>query len=210
MFRTPSTSRHDGAALTSGQLDDGFVSMVQRSLELHSRTAAGAAIDEMVLAAMIAALVDGGYVLIDLSTAGASTGSSVNSSGAHHARFEDPETRSRVSIALGTVGDPMTESGQRPPARLVVGYSEQVPNFNQVGQALRQEVASAFVGSSAPGAVTFEAEISSGYVTAQIDLLVELESYVNSNLDIDRELLERQVLSVIHTLQSFTRARFGN
>jgi len=189
------------------ELDDEFVALVSRSQELHRASPAGNAHDEMVLAGIIAALVDSGYVLIDVSTEGASTAGSVNSSGAHHLRFEEPEARSRVSVALQR---PNADGGAAVPTQLIVGYSEQVPNFNQVGQALRQEVASAFVVSPAPGTVTFDAEIATGYVTAQVDLLIELDSYVSPSFEIDHALLRRQLAAVVHTLRSFTRARFGD
>ncbi|MEI8083124.1 MAG: hypothetical protein WCI74_14905, partial [Actinomycetes bacterium] len=95
-------------------------------------------------------------------------------------------------------------------AAVIIGYGERVPNFTKVGQAVRQEMQSSFIASPEPGTVTFDADISSGYVYAQIDLLLELEKYVDEDLQVDHELLRRQLASVVYTMKTFIETRFGS
>ncbi len=68
---------------------------------------------------------------------------------------------------------------------------------------------STFVLSPEPGTVTFDADLSSGYVYAQIDLLLELDSYVAEDLAVDHDLLRRHLASVVYTMKTFVQTRFG-
>lgn len=209
------------AALMSGmtdqQLDDEFMALVGRSWELYKETEFATAIDEAMLGGIITAMVDCGFVLIDLNTAspwaavGATTDvGSTPTSGHHQLRFEEPTTHARVAVSLAHLTpDAATAKVIGHRAAAIVGYGERVPNFAKVGQAVRQEVMSSFVVSPEPGTVTFDADMSSGYVYAQIDLLLELERYVDQQLAVDHELLRRHLASVVYTMQTFVETRFG-
>jgi len=69
---------------------------------------------------------------------------------------------------------------------------------------------SSFVVSPEPGTVTFDADLSSGYVYAQIDLLLELDRYVSEDLSVDHDLLRRHLASVVYTMKTFVQSRFGS
>lgn len=212
------------AALMSGmtdqELDDEFIDLVGRSWDMYKETEFATSIDEATLGGVITAMVDCGFVLIDLSTASAWAASAATTttvdvgstvSMAHHQlRFEEPSTHARVTMSLEHLTpDPAVAKliGHR--ASVIIGYGERVPNFTKVGQALRQEVQSTFIASPEPGTVTFDADLSSGYVYAQIDLLLELERYIDEHLDVDHELLRRHLASVVYTMKTFIQARFG-
>ncbi len=94
-------------------------------------------------------------------------------------------------------------------AAAVIGYGRRIPEFGKVGQAVKQEMQSTFIASPEPGTVTFDADISSGYVYAQIDLLMEIERYVDEHLAVDHELLRTHIASVVYTMKTFIDARFG-
>ncbi|MFI0433427.1 MAG: DUF4339 domain-containing protein [Candidatus Nanopelagicales bacterium] len=217
----PGAAPNASAALMSGmadqELDDEFMALVSRSWELYKETEFAMAIDEAMLGGVITAMVDCGFVLIDLNTASpwavASTATEVGSTatvGHHQLRFEEPTTHARVAVSLEHLTpDPATAKVMGHRASAIIGYGERVPNFNQVGQAVRQEVQSSFIASPEPGTVTFDADMSSGYVYAQIDLLLELERYVDSQLAVDHELLRRHLASVVYTMQTFIETRFG-
>ncbi len=217
------------AALMSGlsdqELDDEVVALVNRSWKLYKETEFATSIDEAMLGGVITALVDCGFVLIDLETPGAGLAAAPAQSGItvetgaaspvpvrnNSLRFEEPETHARVVVELEHLTPDVATSkliGHR--AAVVVGYGERVPNFSQVGQAVRQEVQSGWIASPEPGTVTFDADISSGYVYAQIDLLLELDRYVGEDLSVDHDLLRRHLASVVYTMQTFIRARFGS
>lgn len=212
------------AALMSGmtdqELDDEFIDLVARSWEMYKETEFATSIDEATLGGVITAMVDCGFVLIDLNTASpwaaAATTTAVDVGStptlAHHQlRFEEPSTHARVTMSLEHLTpDPAVAKliGHR--ASVIIGYGERVPNFTKVGQALRQEVQSTFIASPEPGTVTFDADLSSGYVYAQIDLLLELERYIDEHLDVDHDLLRRHLASVVYTMKTFIQARFGS
>lgn len=198
------------------ELDDEFIALVARSWELYKETELATSIDEVMLGGVITAMVDSGFLLIDLSTAGvvapttAETGVSLPPA-QHDLRFEEPTTGARVTMSLRHLtADAATAKLVGHRAEAVIGYGERVPNFSQVGQALRQEVASSFIASPEPATVSFDADMSSGYVYAQIDLLLELGRYVSDELEVDHALLRRHLASVVYTMQTFVRTRFAS
>lgn len=217
----PAAPATASAALMSGmtdqELDDEFISLLNRSWEMYKETEFATSIDEAMLGGVITAMVDCGFVLIDLNTASSLAAAnaavgvdSTVTAGHHQLRFEEPQTHSRVNLSIQHLTpDPAAAKliGHR--ASAIVGYGERVPNFSQVGQALRQEVQSGFIASPEPGTVTFDADLSSGYVYAQIDLLLELERYVDEHLDVDHDLLRKHLASLVYTLRMFVAARFG-
>ena len=198
------------AALMSGmsdqELDDAFIGLVGRSWEMYKETEFATSIDEAMLGGVITALVDCGFVLIDMETASVWAGAS----GSHRLRFEEPADHSRVNVSLQHLTpDPAVAKMIGHRAQAVIGYGQRVPEFSKVGNAIKQELKSSFVVSPEPGTVTFDADITSGYVYAQIDLLMEIERYVDEHLDVDHELLRKHVASVIYTMKTFIQARFG-
>jgi hypothetical protein len=131
--------------------------------------------------------------------------------GTHDLRFEVPTTGARVTVTLQHLTPDLASAsviGHR--ARLEVGYGERLGNAGQIGQALRSEVASAFVAAPEPGTVTFDADLSSGYVYASIDVLVEPDRYVDDALTVDHDLLRRHIAALVHTMRTFVRTRFAS
>lgn len=232
--RTASEALMSG--LTDQELDDEFIGLVGRSWEMYKETEHATSIDEAMLGGIITALVDCGFVLIDLETAGGLLGAAATGTGtgtgtatttttttttttvdsaataAHHQlRFEEPQTRARVTVAMEHLTPDVASAkmiGHR--ASAIIGYGERVNDFARVGQAVRQEMQSSFVLSPEPGTVTFDADMSSGYVYAQIDLLLELDRYVDEDLTADHELLRRHLASVVYTMKMFVQSRFGS
>ncbi len=219
------------SGLTDQELDDEFIGLVSRSWELYKETEFATSIDETTLGGVITALVDCGFVLIDLETAGAlygavaadpAVGTTTTTTGganvgstataAHHQlRFEEPDTHARVTVALEHLTPDVASAkmiGHR--ASAIIGYGQRVKEFNKVGQAIRQEMQSNLVLSPEPGTVTFDADLSSGYVYAQIDLLLELDRYVSEDLAVDHDLLRRHLASVVYTMKMFVQSRFGS
>lgn len=206
----PTAPATASAALMSGlsdqELDDQFIDLVGRSWEMYKETEYATSIDEAMLGGMITALVDCGFALIDLETANMWSGAA----GGHRLRFEEPADHSRVNVSLRHLTpDPAVAKMIGHRASAVIGYGQRVPQFTKVGQAVKQEVQSGFIASPEPGTVTFDADLSSGYVYAQIDLLLEIERYVDEHLDVDHELLRKHIASVVYTMKTFIQARFG-
>ncbi len=208
------------SGLTDQQLDDEFIALIDRSWEMYKETEFATSIDEAMLGGVITAMVDCGFALIDLNTArpwgaaaasGTTTTATPAPSASHELRFEEPQTQARVALSLQHLTpDPAAAKMIGHRAAVVIGYGARVPNFTRVGQALRQEVQSSFIASPEPGTVTFDADISSGYVYARIDLLLELQRYVDDHLAVDHELLRRHLASVVYTMKTFIESRFGS
>lgn len=213
------------SGLTDQQLDDEFIGLIDRSWEMYKETEFATSIDEAMLGGVITAMVDCGFALIDLNTAspwGTAAAASTTAttatatatpapSASHVLRFEEPQTQARVALSMQHLTpDPAAAKMIGHRAAVVIGYGARVPNFTRVGQALRQEVQSSFIASPEPGTVTFDADISSGYVYAQIDLLLELQRYVDDHLAVDHELLRRHLASVVYTMKTFIESRFGS
>lgn len=213
------------AGLSDQELDDEFMGLIKRSWEVYKESEHALSIDEAMLAGIITALVDCGYVLIDLATEGAApaasttTTTTTSTAGAaamtavvrgHQLRFEEPATGFRVTVELDHLtADAAAAKTLGQLAAVVIGYGERVPNFSQVGQAIRQELAASFIASPEPGTVSWDADMSSGYVYAEIDLILELDRYVDASLDVDQDLLRRHIASVVNTLRTFVRVRFN-
>lgn len=223
----PAASAALMSGLTDQQLDDEFIALVGRSWEMYKETEFATSIDEAMLGGVITAMVDCGFVLIDLNTASPwaamaapattttadatpNVGSTVTA--AHHElRFEEPASHARVLVSIEHLTpDPAVAKMIGHRASAIIGYGERVPNFSKVGQAVRQEMQSSFIASPEPGTITFDADISSGYVYAQIDLLLELSRYVSEDLTVDHDVLRRHIASVVYTMKTFINARFGS
>ncbi len=223
---SPAASAALMSGLTDQELDDQFIELVGRSWEMYKETEFATSIDEAMLGGVITALVDCGFVLIDLNTASPwaamattttttadaspNVGSTVTA--AHHElRFEEPASHARVLVSIEHLTpDPAVAKMIGHRASAIIGYGERVPNFAKVGQAVRQEMQSSFIASPEPGTITFDADLSSGYVYAQIDLLLELGRYVSDDLAVDHDMLRRHLASVVYTMKTFINARFGS
>ena len=226
----PAGPSHATDALMDGlsdqQLDDEFIALIDRSWAMYKETEKATTIDEVLLGGIITAMVDSGFVMIDITSGslfGAAAPAPVPSTtttvpaapalpaGTHDLRFEVPTTGARVTVTLQHLTPDLASSsviGHR--ARLEVGYGERLGNATQIGQALRSEVASAFVAAPEPGTVTFDADISSGYVYATIDVLVEPDRYVDDSLTVDHDLLRRHIAALVHTMRTFVHTRFAS
>ncbi|MDP4015484.1 MAG: DUF4339 domain-containing protein [Candidatus Nanopelagicales bacterium] len=208
------------SGLTDQELDDQFIDLIDRSWVMYKETEFATSIDEVMLGGVVTALVDCGFALIDLGTAGTPAATTTTTTGAgaapvipncHELRFEEPQTHSRVTLTLKHLTpDPAVAKMIGHRAEVVIGYGQRVPNFTRVGQALRQEVQSSFIVSPEPGTVTFDADLSSGYVYAQVDLLLDLGRYVDEHFAVDNDLLRRHLASVVYTMQTFVQSRFGS
>lgn len=183
---------------TDGDLDAVFAGLVQESWHYHHLVENTLRVDDLLVGALITVTLDAGNVLIDLTSDGTN----------HFLRFEDPEDRARVTMALTHLTRDVTMAkavGQR--ASLVVGYGEPMKSFGRVMDALRKETKSGYVTTAEPGVVTFDADSESQYVYAQISLYLDVDQYVGEELEVEYALLAGHVTATIHALRKFLRGR---
>ena len=74
-------------------------------------------------------------------------------------------------------------------AHVVIGYGRQVQNAAKLWDTVKSEVKSGFLDTDEPGAITTDADLSSGYIYAQIPLLLDLEVYFGDSYEVKYEIL---------------------
>ncbi len=180
------------------ELDAVFAGLVKESWHYHNLVENTGRMDEVLLGALITATLDRGHVLIDLTSDGTN----------HFLRFEDPDNRARVTMAMTHLTRDVTTAkavGQR--ASLVVGYGEPIKSFGRVLNAIHQETKSGYLGRAEPGIVTFDADSESQYLYAQVDLYLAIDEYVDELFVIDYAKLGAHVGATVHALRKFLRGR---
>jgi hypothetical protein len=195
----PAPTSADPAALGDDELDAVFVGMVRDSWAWLAQQRFAGHIDEVFLGAIITSTLDTGYVLIDLT-----------SDGSHHfLRFENLADQSRLLVRLTHLTPSLAVSkvlGQR--ASVVIGYGERVGNFTKIFSAIQAEMKSSFLREADPGTITVDGDMNTGYVYCNVDLYLDIDTYVASNYAIDYARLATHVAGVTHALRKYLRGRF--
>lgn len=175
-----------------------FGSLVKKSWEYFHQQERATLIDEVLVGAVITSTLDNGFSLIDLRSSGES----------HHLRFEELQSRSRIIVQLRHLTPTLLASrvlGHQ--ASVIIGYGEPVADFGRVWQALKAEYKSGFITNAEPGTITVDADVTAGYVYVQIDLLWNIDDYVQPDLTVDYALLTTHVGSCVHALRKYLHGR---
>jgi hypothetical protein len=180
------------------ELDKVFAGLVESSWKYHHLLEDTQRYDEVLVGGLITAALDTGRALLDINSDGTN----------HFLRFEDPEDRSRVSMAITHLTRDVTTAkavGQR--AAVTVAYGEAITKFGQVIDAMRKEAKSGYVRSAEPGIVTFDKEDESKYLYAQIDLFLDIDDYISKKFEVDYDKLGLAVSGCVHALRKFLKGR---
>ena len=182
------------------QMEQLFTQLVHTSWKRYNEQYQNQKIDEVLVGAMIAANVKSGYLLIDLNSDGVS----------HYLRLEDPQTHSRVILQLRNHAEDLTVArvlGRL--ATVTVGYGEKAPNLGTVWGAFKTELKSMLMATAEPGVITFDADLTGGYIYAQVPLILNLDDYVASDLKVNLPLLQEHVGATVHSLRKYLRGRLA-
>lgn len=177
-----------------------FVDLVAKSWKRHEERTRNSQTDDLLVGAIIASSVNQGWALIDLGSNGSS----------HMLRFDHAASRTRLVVEVMSLGEDLATAkilGRL--ANVEVGYGMRVDNMNQVLQAVKSEIKSAMLVSSEPGVITVDGDISTGYVYAQITLLLDLDEYLTGPLQVDYAKLQGHLGAVVHSLNKYLRGRLG-
>lgn len=186
--------------MTESQQRQVFRELVEHTLKKARETFASERVDDVLLGSVIASTVKSGCALIGLNSDG------VN----HHLRFEDLTDHSRLLFRLTHLSEDVTVARvQGHLGHVVFGYGERAPSFTQAALKLRAETTSLFAGSIEPGVVSFAADKGSGYVYAQISLLLDLGRYIRQDLGVELERLTADIESVVEGLRKVLRGRIA-
>ena len=180
------------------ELDGVFAGLVESSWKYHHLLQDTQRFDDVLVGALITATLDTGRALLDINSDGTN----------HFLRFEDPNDRSRVSMAITHLTRDVTTAravGQR--AAVTVAYGEAIVRFGQVVEAMRKQAKSGYVKSAEPGIVTFDKDDASKYLYAQMDLYLDLDDYISASFEVDYEKLTKAVAACVHALRKFLKGR---
>ena len=188
------------SASEDDRLDAIFGEIVRKSWDLVTERELAQHIDEVFLGSVITASLDDGYSLIDL-----------NSDGTHHyLRFENMADGSRLIVRLRHLtGDLVTAKVLGQQASAVIGYGEKAKNMSSVMSALKAEFKSGFIQNPEPGTITVDGDLKSGYVYAQVDLLLDIGDYVSDDYSTNTTRLCEHIDATTHVLRKYLRGRFN-
>jgi hypothetical protein len=228
-YNTLWCNKYEGKFMTTEmteKLEAEFVSLVKQSWKTHQIYYWNDCVDEILIGAVINASLEKEYLLIDIASeqpyayaAAVSTtqtqpemgvsrgGLPINS---HFLRFENPKDNSRLIYKLDRITTDLAETkvlGQL--ANVTIGYGEKAKNFTQTMDILKQELKTSFVDTSEPGIITFDADMNSGYVYAQVSIIINISDYnVENQLgNIDYDKLNYHIEAVVHSLKKYLKGR---
>ncbi|MCE7871721.1 hypothetical protein DYH09_15260 [bacterium CPR1] len=184
--------------MDDAQKESVFAELLQHSWSRYEELFHNERMDDVLLGAVVASCVREGYQMLELNSDG------VN----HYVRFELPGDHSRLIFRLRHLAEELAVSkvlGHL--AEVVVGYGERVEKLGARWSSLRSEVRHPFLATDEPGVVTFDAELSGGYLYAQIPLLLDLGTYLKHDLEVDVPLIRSHLDSAVHALKRVLRGR---
>ena len=164
----------------SQEMENIFIELVETSWKMYNEQLENRKMDDLLIGGVITAMVEDGYELIDLSSDGV----------AHYLRFEDIDgSKDRLIFRLRNMSeDLITAKVLGRHAHVVIGYGRQVQNAAKLWDTVKSEVKSGFLDTDEPGAITTDADLSSGYIYAQIPLLLDLEVYFGDSYEVKYEI----------------------
>jgi hypothetical protein len=177
-----------------------FAELLEHSWKRYEELFHNERMDDVLLGAVVASCVRDGNLLLDLSSDG------VN----HYCRFENPHDHTRLIFRLRHLAEELAVAkvlGHL--AEVVIGYGQRVEKLGTRWAQLRSEVKDAFLVTDEPGVITFDAELSGGYLYAQIPLLLDLDTYRKQDLEVDVQLVRKHIDSTVHALKQVLQGRLG-
>jgi len=184
----------------SEELDQIFVQLVKRSWERFDERRRASEIDDLLVGAVIVAMVAEGNALIDLDSDG----------NHHYLRFEQPQTKQRLIFRLThATGGVVSAKTLGHHASVQMGYGEYVQDARTVWQALKSEIKSGFLDVGEPGVITVDADLTTGYVYVQVELLLDLQPYFADHYTIRYPLLQQHLAAVRQALAKYLRGRLA-
>lgn len=178
--------------------DQVFVQLVAQSWKIFNDTQHNRQLDDMFVGAVIAATVEDGYSLIDLTSDGTS----------HFLRFEHLPSKARLIFRLTNLAESLVTAkvvGRH--ADVIIGYGERVRDAQALWQTFKQEMKSVFIDSGEPGVITADADLSSGYLYVQVPLILNLDHYVAGSYEINTTLLRTHIAATAIALQKYLHGR---
>jgi hypothetical protein len=175
-----------------------FVEQVKKSWDIHSEVTYASSVDDILLGAVIAGTVNIGYSLIDLVSDGTR----------HYLRFEDTRNNERLTFRLEhRTGDLVAAKSLGHLADVTIGFGCKVADSGVLWGTFKQEMKSIFIMSQEPGVVTLDADVTGGYIYAQVGLIWALEEYMRAPYEPDFAKLGEHINACKVSLQKYLQGR---
>ncbi len=94
-------------------------------------------------------------------------------------------------------------------ARVFVGHGQRVENPQKLWSSFKQEVKSAFMDNNEPGVVNVDADLTAGYLYAQVGMLWDLGDYLTGQWTVDMKKLASHIYCCQVSLKKYLDGRLG-
>jgi hypothetical protein len=84
-----------------------------------------------------------------------------------------------------------------------------VKNTASVFNAFKSEFKSGFMDAREPGVITFDADLTAGYIYTQVPLLLNLDQYFGENFEVKYDLLQQHLGATVHSLKKYLNGRLA-
>lgn len=202
------------------QLEKQFVDLAKESWLIDQMFFWNDCIDEMMIGYVITSSLDKGYTLLeitndscqnaystDLNTKMDTTKSHLKSSVAcHYLIFENNSDKTRLIYKLERIARDIFETkvfGQL--SRITIGYGEKYNNARQVQEAIDKEFDEIYINPIEPGIITLHPDEKSGYVYAQVSMILNISRYDKYDQPgkIDLNKLDYDIASILYSLKNY-------
>ena len=100
------------------------------------------------------------------------------------------------------------QGGGQAKGRVTVAYGQRVRDLGRVMSTIKQEMKSSMISNAAePGVITFDGDMSTGYVYAQVNLLLNLDDYFDGL--VQTSPISRDLYAAVHSLSRYLSGRIG-
>lgn len=156
------------------QHEDRFVELVATSWRYHQIFEVAARSDDIAFGSAIASYVNSGWSLIDLESTGT----------AHLAKFQHGTDRLVIAVTA-LAENPALAMAVGRLVQVTVGYGQRASSLGHIKDALKAEFKSAMLPSAnEPGVITVDGDLSTGYVYANVNLILNLNDYYQGTSEV--------------------------
>ncbi len=184
----------------SQELENTFIELVDHSWKRHNEYLENRRTDDILVGGVIAAMVEDGHSLIDLTSDGT----------AHYLRFENFENKQRLIFRLSNRTEQLVAArvlGRH--ADVVIGYGEQVSNVGKLWQTLKSEIKSNLLVTGEPGVITTDADMTAGYLYVQVPLILDIDTYFDDANNINNDLIRQHINATVFSLRKYLHGRLS-
>ena len=187
-------------SLPDDEMDRRFGQLIKTSWDYYNASQFARHVDEVFIGAMITGTLDNGYSLIDLNSDGSN----------HYLRFQQMQHGARLLYQLRHLAhSPADAKILGHIASVTIGYGERSGNVGRLLNTLQAEFKSGYIKSAEPGTITIDADMGSGYIYAQVEMIWNISDYITDHYEADYSKLVEHVSVSVNALRKYLHARMS-